>query len=353
MNVVSASAASSNHSKLVFLDVPDYMVSGQKYSVNIEYKNVGSTIWSAKKRYSIVWTKSEQEKIWGRIDAGRSFETPVAPGESVKIKFDLTAPTAIRSAQLSWHLQGPDGKPFGEVAEAKPVRIERSDKQARIVMQLVPGEVVAGQRFNAAFRVENIGKTAWDRDAGYQLAALGSDVWGVNNIELGAGVHIAPGEIASFSASFKAPESAGEYAFQWQMQHNNTFFGDVSTPVNIVVSGSVNFLYSSEFVYQKVAQAMLLGETHEVVVQFKNSSKLTWHASDISLVAPASNGLVWAVDSVAISAADTIAPGEFAVFRFNVQAPLDAGQYPFQWQLSHRRSGLFGVPSERLIIDVK
>ena len=353
MNVVSASAASSNHSKLVSLDVPDYMVSGQKYSVNIEYKNVGSTIWSAKKSYSIVWAKSEQEKIWGRIDAGRSFETSVAPGESVKIKFDLTAPTAIRSAQLSWHLQGSDGKPFGEVAEAKPVRIERSDKQARIVMQLVPGEVVAGQRFNAAFRVENIGKTAWDRDAGYQLAALGSDVWGVNNIELGAGVHIAPGEIASFRASFTAPESAGEYAFQWQMQHNNTFFGDVSAPVNIVVSGSVNFLYSSEFVYQKVAQAMLLGETHEVVVQFKNSSKLTWDASDISLVTPVSNGLVWAVDSVAISAADTIAPGEFAVFRFNVQAPLDAGQYPFQWQLSHRRNGLFGVPSERLIIDVK
>ncbi len=239
------------------------------------------------------------------------------------------------------------------MAGPKQVRVERSDKQARIVMQLVPDEVVAGQTFNAAFRVENIGKTAWSREAGYRLTTLGPSLWGISNIELGDGVHVAPGEIASFKASFSAPETAGEYAFQWQMQHNNAPFGDVSAPVNIVVSGGVNILYNAEFVYQKVAQAMLLGETHEVVLQFKNSSKLTWDVRDISLVTPASNGLVWAVDSVAVSGADMIAPGEFVIFRFNVQAPLEVGQYSFQWQLSHRRNGLFGVPSDRLIIDVK
>ncbi len=353
MSVVSASAASSDHSKLVSVDVADYMVSGQSYSVNIEYKNVGSTVWSSNKGYRVVWARSGQEKIWGRIDAGRPFDTPIAPGQSVVIGFDLTAPATIRSAQLSWQLQGPDGKPFGEVAESRQVRVERSDKQARIVMQLVPDEVVAGQTFNAAFRVENIGKTAWSREAGYKLAALGPSMWGISNIDLGVGVHVAPGEIASFKASFTAPETAGEYAFQWQMQHNNSSFGDVSAPVNIVVSGGVDFLYNAEFVYQKVAQAMLLGETHEVVLQFKNSSKLAWDARDISLVTLASNGLIWAVDSVAFSGANTIAPGEFAMFRFNIQAPLEVGQYPFQWQLSHRRKGLFGVPSERLIIDVK
>jgi len=353
LNAVSVSAAGSDHSKVVSIDVANYMVSGQRYSVNIVYKNSGSTVWSFQKGYRIVWANAGLKKIWGDIDGTRPFDTPVAPGESVVIGLDLTAPASIRTAQLRWQLQDPDGNPFGEVAEAKPVRIERSDKQARIVMQLVPGEVVAGQSFNAAFRVENIGKSAWSREAGYQLAALERGVWGADSIELDPSVHVAPGEIASFRADFTAPEDAGEYAFQWQMQHNNTFFGDVSAPVNVVVSGDVNFLYNSEFVYQKVAQAMLLGETHEVVLQFKNSSKLTWHASDISLVTSISDGLVWAVDSVAISAVDPIAPGEYAIFRFNIQAPLDAGQYPFQWQLKHRRSGLFGVTSERLIIDVK
>jgi len=350
---ISASAVSSNHSKLVSLDVADYMVSGQRYSVNIEYKNVGSTVWSSKKGYRIDWAKAGLKKVWGGIEAKRPFDAPVAPGESVVIGFDLTAPASIRTAQLSWQLQGPDGNPFGDVAVAKPIRIERSDKQARIVMQLVPGQVVAGQSFNAAFRVENIGKLAWSREAGYQLAALKGGVWGVDYIELGPSDHVAPGEIASFRANFTAPENAGEYAFQWRMLHKNSFFGDVSAPVNVVVSGDVGFLYNAEFVYQKVAQTMLLGEAHEVVLQFKNSSKLAWHASDISLVTSISDSLLWAVDSVAINAAETIAPGEYAIFRFNVQAPLDAGQYPFQWQMSHRRSGLFGVPSERLIVDVK
>jgi len=353
LNVVSASAASSNYSKLVSLDVADYMVSGQRYSVNIEYKNVGSTVWSSKKGYRIAWAKAGLNKIWGGIDAARPFDKPVAPGESVVIGFDLIAPASIRTAQLSWQLQDYDGKPFGEVAEAKPVRIEHSDKQARIVMQLVPGEVVARQSFNAAFRVENIGKLVWSRAAGYQLAALKPGVWGGDTIELDSGVYVAPGEIASFRANFTAPEHAGEYAFQWQMRQNNTFFGDVSAPANVVVSGDVNFSYNSEFVYQKVAETMLLGETHEVVVQFKNSSKLAWHAGDISLVTSIADGLLWAVDSIAISASEGIAPGEYAIFRFNVQAPLEAGQYPFQWQMSHRSKGLFGVPSERLIVDVK
>lgn len=352
-NVVPALAASSNYAKFISIDAPDYMVSGKQYSIGIEYKNAGSTVWDSSKRYRLVWVDPGQKKIWGAVKTGTLFETPVAPGEIVKIGFDLTAPRSIRSAQLSWQLQGPNGERFGDAAETRPIQIERSDKQARIVMQRVPGEVVAGQSFNADFRVENIGNTTWNRDGGYQLVALNRGVWNISRIELGEGVHIAPGDIASFKANFTAPETAGVYAFQWQMQHNNHFFGDVSAPVNVVVSGNINTLYDSEFVYQKVAQTMLLGETHEVVVQFKNTSKLTWHAADISLVTPDSQDLVWAVDSVAMDSVATIAPGEFAIFRFNIQAPLDAGQYPFQWQLSHRRVGLFGVPSEQLLIDVK
>ncbi len=353
LNAVPVLAERSDHSKLMSLDVTDYMVSGQKYSVNIKYKNVGATVWDAKKGYRIIWAEAGLRKIWGAIDTARPFDPPVAPGESVVIGFDLTAPASIRIAQLSWQLQGPDGKSFGEVAMAKSVRIEHSDKQARIVMQLVPAEVAVGQSFNADFRVENIGATAWSRAMGFQLAALKSGVWGLDNIELDSDAHVAPGEIARFSASFTAPEHAGVYPFQWQMRQNNTFFGDVSAPVDVVIIGNANASYSSEFVYQKIAQTMLLGETHEVVVQFKNSSKLAWHAGDISLVTLIEDSLAWAVDSVAVSSADTIAPGEYAIFRFNVQAPLDAGQYPFQWQMSHRRHGLFGRPSERLIIDVK
>lgn len=63
--------------------------------------------------------------------------------------------------------------------------------------------------------------------------------------------------------------------------------------------------------------------------------------------------MAWAVDEVGLRAGAVIEPGDFVVFRFNVQAPLEPGHYPFQWQLHHVRDALFGRPSEGLVIDVR
>ncbi|MCF6239577.1 MAG: hypothetical protein L3J79_12355, partial [Candidatus Marinimicrobia bacterium] len=57
LNAVPVLAEVSDHSKLISLDVADYMVSGQRYNVNIEYKNVGTKVWSAKKGYRIIWSE--------------------------------------------------------------------------------------------------------------------------------------------------------------------------------------------------------------------------------------------------------------------------------------------------------
>lgn len=223
--------------------------------------------------------------------------------------------------------------------------------QAGMVMQLIPGEVSSGDRFTGVIQMKNTGRATWGSAGGYYLApSVGGD-WGVRRIELNKPV--APGETATFKAEFTAPETAGEYSFQWRMRHKGAYFGQASPLVKLRVGERKLSRDDAEFVFQNVSQTMLLGETHEVALQFKNTSRTAWRAGRVSLASPAGSGLVWAVDSVDMKPGEVVRPGEFVVFRFNVQAPLEPGHYAFQWQLHHVVDGLFGQPSDGLIIDVR
>jgi hypothetical protein len=223
--------------------------------------------------------------------------------------------------------------------------------QASMVMQLIPGEVFSGDQFTGMIQMKNTGRATWSGAGGYYLAPSVAGDWGVRRIELSKPV--APGETASFKAEFTAPEKAGEYPFQWQMRHKGTYFGQASSLAKLRVGERKLSRDDAEFVYQNVSQTMLLGETHEVALQFKNTSHTAWRAGQVSLTSPTGNSLLWAVDSVEMKPGEVVKPGEFAVFRFNVQAPMEPGHYAFQWQLHHVVDGLFGQPSNGLIIDVR
>ena len=223
--------------------------------------------------------------------------------------------------------------------------------QASMVMQLIPGELLSGDQFTGVIQMKNTGRATWSRAGGYYLAPSVAGDWGMRRIELSKPV--APSETASFKAEFTAPEKAGEYPFQWQMRHKGSYFGQPSSLVQLHVGERKLSRDDAEFVFQNVSQTMLLGETHEVVLQFKNTSRTSWRAGRVSLTSTTGNGLLWAVDSVEMKPGEVVKPGQFAVFRFNVQAPMEPGHYAFQWQLRHVVDGLFGQPSNGLIIDVR
>ncbi len=348
-----ARAELDNHAKLISIDVPRYMISGERYTVRLEYKNAGAAVWSVEQNYQIAWASPELEKSWGKLKKGNVFETPVAPGEVAMIEFDIRAPKETGEMRLGWQLLDPQGNYFGEPAVVKKVRVESQKNQARVVMQLVPDEISTGEQFTAVIQVKNIGRTTWNRDSGYHLAAIESNAWNIKRIDLPANAHIAPDETVTFKARVRAPQSTGEYRFQWQMRQNNTYFGDNTPMVNVRVGNQHGLSADAEFVYQEVGQTMLAGEVHGVVIQFKNVSRSSWRQGEVFLANPDRSGLLWAVDVVEMNPREVIKPGEFLSFRFNVQAPTEPGLYPFQWQLRHTMGGLFGQPSEKLMVDVR
>ncbi len=226
-----------------------------------------------------------------------------------------------------------------------------ADDQASVVMQLIPGEVYAGQQFAAVIQIKNTGANTWTRDAGYHLATVGGADWGVKRIELAGPV--ASDETATFKAQLTAPDAPGEHVFQWQMRRAAGAFGEAAPRLEVTVLPRDLSRDDAEFVFQDVSQTMLAGETHQVAIQFKNIGRSAWRAGRVSLASPRGEGLIWALDHVEMAPGQVIEPGAFLVFRFNVQAPPDPGHYPFQWQLHHARDGLFGRPSEGLVIDVR
>lgn len=228
-----------------------------------------------------------------------------------------------------------------------------SDDQSSVVLQLVPDEVSIGETFSALIQMKNTGSTTWSRDQGFHLMVVDSAVWGIDKLEIEPGRYVAPGEAITFKASLIAPRLSGEHRLQWQMRHKKNNFGEITSPVKVRVGRPVVSVSDTEFVYQDVGKTMLAGDSHAVTIQFKNISRFNWRADDISLVSATANGLIWAVDKVELKPNEVIKPGEFAVFSFNVQAPYEAGIYPFQWQLRHNNDGLFGVPSKRLLIEVR
>ncbi len=242
---------------------------------------------------------------------------------------------------------------FSNSYAADDARQAGGSNQASVLMQIVPDQVSVGDTFAAVIQVKNIGRTAWSRSNGYHLAAIEPSAWNIKRLDLAKHARIAPGETATFKAEVTAPLFAGEYAFQWRMRVNKSSFGQATPLVNVRVGSQSITRLDSEFVYQNVSNTMLAGESHQATIQFKNTSQTDWHAGDVFLVSLGSSGLTWAIDLVEMQAGKVIRQGEFVVFRFNVQAPLEPGSYAFQWQLRHRRGGLFGTPSELVAVDVR
>jgi len=346
-------AGKSDLSRFESIDIPRYMVSGDRYPVSLSFKNIGTSNW-AKNKYRLVWANGSPAADGWKMDGPDAlFKSVVEPGDMVTLEFEVIAPSKTGRFDLAWQLQDSAGNPFGEQAKADSIRVEKPDDQSHLEMQLVPDQVSVGEHFTALIQMKNIGQTTWSREQGFYLATVDSIVWGVDKLELQPTAHVAPGETATFKARLVAPLLAGEHRLQWQMRHKNTAFGDITPLVKVRVGRQVVSVSDAEFVYQDVGNTMLAGDTHEVALQFKNTSGVSWRAGEVSLVSADVKDLLWAIDSVELKPGEVIAPGEFAVFRFNVQAPFEAGKYPFQWRLRHKRDGFFGVPSERLLIDVK
>lgn len=227
----------------------------------------------------------------------------------------------------------------------------QAQDDAKLMMQLVPDHVKAGERFTVMLQFKNSGHTTWSRSAGYRLVSRTPENWGIKSVKLDSAEKVAPGQSATFKFEVTAPIADGTHDFVWQMKKGNQWFGQPSNKVSINVAAYLRAPDDAEFVYQKVPQEMVTDLPYTALLHFKNTGETTWTPGRYQLKAvDPDEGLNWSVSEIDVK--NIVRPGEFYTFRFNIIAPSAAGRYPFQWQLTHKGVGMFGARSEKLFITV-
>ncbi len=229
--------------------------------------------------------------------------------------------------------------------------VNAAENNAKVLMQLVSDQVAAGKAFTAVIQIKNTGDASWSAANGYTLAVLTPQPWDSYHVDLGGSV--APGQTVTLKPKLTAPMIPGEYLLQWQMRHGQSLFGDKTTAVKVHVLGSLMPMSLSEFVFQDVPVTMVAGQSYSITLQFKNTGETVWTSGQYQLISATGNDLVWAVDSVEMSHNSATSPEGFQAFHFDIQAPNEPGNYPFQWQMQHKQMGKFGVLSPLLTVEVK
>ncbi|MBI3776780.1 MAG: hypothetical protein HY273_14760, partial [Gammaproteobacteria bacterium] len=162
----------------------------------------------------------------------------------------------------------------GLSAAAEPDASAAGDR-AEIISADAPEAMEMGQSYSVTMKVKNTGVNTWSRAQGYALAAR-QRIWSAQRVELENAEKVAPGDTATFKFRVTAPQQSGSHDFQWQMQHDEHFFGPPTPAHRVVVESGSNRV---KFISQVVPSAMNPGGEYNVMVQFKNIGKTTWSAA--------------------------------------------------------------------------
>ncbi|MBN2477011.1 MAG: hypothetical protein JXB62_20555 [Pirellulales bacterium] len=134
------------------------------------------------------------------------------------------------------------GAASGHLAAAQPGDAaqprDTEGLDARHVETQVPAKVITDEVFEASVTIKNTGSQSWGD--GMKLRCwepLDAMTWGTNYIYLGQGRGCGPGEEITLRSCLKAPDTPGEYVFQWRMAQNQDghAFGEPTAHRTIVV----------------------------------------------------------------------------------------------------------------------
>lgn len=227
--------------------------------------------------------------------------------------------------------------------------------------QSIPGNMNSGETYRVTVTMKNTGQNAW-RQGNYSLRLMNvsesmANTWMISKVDVNS--TIGSGEVVIFDFSLTAPKTGGNYNMQWQMAEGNSFFGEYTMNIPIVVSAftvkqdDINFIENNaKFIYQKVQSEMDAGQTYDVTVIMRNTGSTTWKPGQNKLLVSTKGGDnsgTWAVANVELS--DEVYENSEVTFKFKVTAPDKSGTYNFQCQLS-KDGLLFGEPTTNVILEV-
>ncbi|MFC3815036.1 DUF6531 domain-containing protein [Lysobacter sp. GCM10012299] len=123
------------------------------------------------------------------------------------------------------------------------VRGQLTAHAAQFVSHSVPTVMLVGQPYPANVTVKNTGAATWTNASGFHLGSqnpLSNTNWGASRVAVAG--QVATNQNATFNFTARAPTTAGNYNFQWQMVHDGvTWFGPTTPNVPVtVLSGWIN-----------------------------------------------------------------------------------------------------------------
>ena len=348
--------AGGDNSAFIAMSVTNLMVTGQTYTASVTFRNTGTNTWSHAADYHLGPENPADNSRWNLLRA--DLPNPVAPNQNVTLTFQVRAPATPGTYPFQWRMVHDGTGWFGDLTPSLPISVVTTPPEARADAAFIRTEISggtsipAGQPFNVSITVSNRGTLTWSSASGYRLASQNpahNRTWGADQIPVVGTV--AGGATTVFNFTATAPTVPGPYSFQWQMLNDATgFFGDLGPNTAITVTDPLT--NQAAFVSQTVPAILTAGTTNPVSLSFRNTGTTTWTPAGSYALAslnPADN-LNWGGNRVAL--AQTVAPGETALFNFNVVAPSSPGNYDFQWRLLQNGVGPFGSPSDNLVISV-
>lgn len=139
-----------------------------------------------------------------------------------------------------------DGTKVGDVWNFS-TEIAYSD--AAFVSQEIPLDTLStGESISVELVYKNTGESSWTASKGE--FALGSQdpedntIWGLDRVRLENDEAVLPGEEKTFIFSITAPDTPGEYSFQWKMKNQDGWFGAPSNQLVIPVQIPVGIAHA-------------------------------------------------------------------------------------------------------------
>jgi len=116
--------------------------------------------------------------------------------------------------------------------------ITTSNNSEFVSQTSVPTNMETGETAWVSVKFKNTGISTWQQGVHLLGARPGTAnyTWGFSRFA--ANFLVGPGKNAYFDFQITAPSTPGTYVFQWSLIEGQDWFGEISEPVNIVVSGN-------------------------------------------------------------------------------------------------------------------
>ncbi len=365
--VITVEATVTDSAALAGEDIPEAMIAGNTYTVQVAVKNIGTSAWTRAGRYELAAVNNSDPFAANRQTL--TGNDSVAPGQVKIFTITMKAPSMPGQYTTDWQMVH-GTQTVGAALVTKTVTVTKGD-DVIYVSDDIPTAMIAGQSYTVHITVTNNGATTWTAADRYKLGAVGeTDPFAASRIHLDAAAAIAPGATTTFVFTMKAPATAGTYITDWRMiQERVSWFGPVLVRKAVTVSAAaitpgstatagVKIINSTAGLTEDAAAAvienttvpaaMTAGQSYTVSVTVKNTGSETWTAAQGYKLVPLADGSLF-TSAQGLDPNDQIAPGQEKTFTFTMKAPATVGTYNLDWQMVQVETAWLGA---RLSLDI-